>query len=236
MNMRVFENQTFERFYDRNSGVVFSDLEFHGCRFESCAISMTRDPSLRSTVRNVRLINCEEVTCSLHTAIVEDVLIDGLKTSGAAGGLFQTWGAVFKHVVLKGKVRRIMFSPAVAPGLANQDQQQAFDDANAAYYRGVDWALDISEGQFEECEIQNVPAKLIRRDPETQVVVTRSKAAQGEWRKLDLSKTHWPVSLNFFLNRGDKDIVLVAPKRDKKFAALLDGLKKLRYAGVAEPD
>jgi hypothetical protein len=97
-------------------------------------------------------------------------------------------------------------------------------------------AADISQGEFEECEIQSIPAKLVRRDPETQVIVTRAKAARGEWRKLDLSKTHWGVSLNFFLNRGDQDIVLVAPKRDKKFSVLLDGLRMLRDAGVAEPD
>jgi hypothetical protein len=234
--MRVFENETFERFYDRNSGAVFSDLEFRKCRFVSCAISITLDPRLRSTIRNVKLINCEEVTCTLDTAVVENVLVDGLKTSGAAGGLFQTWGAVFKHVTLKGKIRRVMFSPAVAPSVASRDHQQAFDDANAEFYKNIDWAMDVSQGEFEECEIQNVPARLIRRDPETQVIVTRAKAAQGEWRKLDLSKTHWGVSLNFFLNRGDQDIVLVAPKRSKKFAALLNGLKMLRDAGVAEPD
>jgi len=129
-----------------------------------------------------------------------------------------------------------MFSPAVAPGVANRDQQQAFDDANAAYYKTVDWAMDISEGEFEECEIQCIPAHLVKRDPETQVVVTRAKAARGEWRQLDLSKTHWPISLNFLLNRGDQDVVLVAPKRGKKFRDLLAGLKLLRDAGVAEPN
>jgi hypothetical protein len=234
--MKSFENQTFERFYDRNSGKVFSDIEFRNCTFGSCAISMARNPALRSTIRNVRLIGCEEVSCALHTAIVEDVIVDGLKASGSAGGLFQTWGAVFKHVILKGKVRRVMFSPAVALGLATRDEQQAFDDANAAYYKSIDWAMDISQGEFEECEIQSVPAHLIRRDPETQVVVTRAKAARGEWRKLDLSKTHWPISLDFFLKRGDQDVVLVTPKCSKKFRDLLAGLKMLRDAGIAEPD
>jgi hypothetical protein len=161
-------------------------------------------------------------------------LVNGLQTKGLGGGLFQTWGAVFKHVVLTGKIRRVMLSAAVAPGRATADQQQAFDDANAAYYSTVDWSLDISKGEFEECEIQCVPARLIRRDPETQVVIKRAKAAQGEWRKLDLSKTHWHVSLDFFLKRGDADVVLVAPKRNKKFRDLLNGLKMLRDAGVAE--
>jgi len=52
---------------------------------------------------------------------------------------------------------------------------------------------------------------------------------------LDLSKTHWAVSLDLFLKRGDQDVVLVAPKRNKNFLDLLAGLKTLRDAGVAEP-
>lgn len=228
--MNVFEKQVFECFYDSDSGRVFSDFEFRHCRFVSSSISITRKPELRSTVRNVMLIGCEQHGCAIHSAILEDVLVDSFKTNG----LFQTWGAVFKHVSLRGRMGRVMFSPAIAPGMATKAQQQAFDETNAAYYSNVDWALDLREGEFQECEIQCVPARLIRRDPETQVVVTRAKAAQGEWRRLDLSKTHWHVSLQFLLNRGDQDVVLVAPKRNPKFLDLLAGLQLLREAGVAE--
>jgi hypothetical protein len=61
--VKVFEKKTFERFYDQDSGAVFSDLEFRDCVFQSCAISMTQNPRLRSTIRNIKLINCEEVSC-----------------------------------------------------------------------------------------------------------------------------------------------------------------------------
>ncbi len=165
-------------------------------------------------------------------AIIEDVLVEHFKTNG----LFQTWGAVFKHVTLRGKIGRIMISPFVAPGLATPEQQRLFDEANAEYYANVDWALDISEAEFEECDLRRVPAHLVRRDPETQVVVKRENAMRGDWRKLDLSKTHWDTALEFTLKDGDPDIVLVAGKRDRKFRDLVDGLKKLRDAGVAEPD
>lgn len=230
--MRVFEKQEFRSYYDQESGAIFSDLEFRECYFQSSSISITLDPRLRSTVRNMRLIQCEQRGCSLWTPIVEDVLVDGLKTNG----LFQTWGAVFKHVTFRGRLGRIMLSPAVAPGQATEKQQRAFDEANAAYYSTVDWALDITEAEFEEGEIQRVPAHLVRRDPATQVVVKREKAMQGTWRQLDLSKTHWETSLEFLLERGDPDVVLVAPRRHRKYRDLLDGLKALRDAGVAEPD
>jgi hypothetical protein len=81
-----------------------------------------------------------------------------------------------------------------------------------------------------------VPTRLIRRDPETQVIVTREKAIIGKWKELNLSKTYWDTGIQFLLNRGDPDVVLVAPKKNPKFPDLLDGLKMLRDAGVAEPD
>jgi hypothetical protein len=228
---KVFEKQEFESFYDRNSGRTFSDLEFRQCRFVSSGISISRNPRKRSTVRNVRLIQCEVLGCAIDTAIIEDVLVDGLKTNG----LFQTWGAVFKHVTLRGKIDRIMLSPAVAPGVAKPHEQRAFDEANAAYYSTVDWALDISEGIFEECDIRGVPSHFIRRDPATQVIVRREKALQGTWRQLDLSKTYWATAIEGLLEEGDPDVVLVAPKRHPRYLQLLDGLKMLRDVGVAEP-
>lgn len=230
--MRKFEGQEFVQWFDRDTGAVYSDLEFDKCRFESCGISITRDPALRATVRNVHLRRCEQRGSTLRGAIIENVLIDGFKT----GGLFQTWGAVFRHVKLQGKIGRIMISPLVAPGNVAPEEQRAFDEVNERYYADVDWALDISEAEFEECDLRRVPARLVRRDPETQVVVKREAALRGEWRKLDLSETYWANAIDGFLHEGDPDIVLVAGKRQKNFRDLHKGLKLLRSAGVAEPD
>lgn len=228
-----FEKQTFEGFYDGNSARLFCDLEFEQCNFHSSAISITLEPRLRSTVRNVRLTKCELRGCALECAIVQDVLVDGLKTNG----LFQTWAAVFQHVTLKGKIGDVMISPMVAPGRATAEQQRAFDAANEEFYSSVDWALDISEAEFVDCDLRGgIPAKLIRRDPETQVVVTRARVLNGEWRKLDLSETYFEVSLENLLRDGHQEKVLVAPKRNKNFKALLHGIQLLREAGVAEPE
>jgi hypothetical protein len=227
-----FRNQEFRSVYDRDSSRVFEGYEFEECHFVSCALSITLDPAKRTTIRYATLQNCEVRGCSMWAAILEEVVVNGFKTNG----LFQTWGAVFKHVTLKGKIDRVMFSPTVAVSKPDRKHQVLFDEVNAGYYASLDWALDIREGLFGECEIQGVPAHLVIRDPETQVIVTRAKAARGEWRRLDLSKTHWATSLEFFLERGERDVVLVAPKRHKNFKQLVDGLMHLRNAGVAEPD
>jgi hypothetical protein len=227
---KYFSNQELRCVYDRDSSQVFDDYEFEECCFISCALSMTLDSAKRTTIREVTLRNCE--VRALGAAILEEVVVDGLKTHG----LFQTWGTVFKHVTLKGKIDRVMFSPAVAISKPDRKHQPLFDEANADYYASLDWALNIREGLFGECEIQGVPAHLVIRDPETQVIVTRAKAARGEWRRLDLSKTHWATSLDFLLERGEQDVVLVAPRRHRNFKQLLDGLRRLRDAGVAQPD
>src|SRR5713226_8480986 len=151
---KVFENQTFERFYDQDSSKTFADLEFRKCRFSNCAISIIRNPALRSTVRNVKLIDCEMlVACALQAAIVEDVLVDGLKTPHPV----HTWGAVFKHVTLRGKIGRVMTSPRVLISRDEPDVERAFAEANAAYYATVDWALDIREAEVQEIDIRGVP-------------------------------------------------------------------------------
>ncbi|MFC1878302.1 hypothetical protein ACFLZW_00165 [Chloroflexota bacterium] len=229
---KIFQDQEVHRFLDRNSGRVYSDLEFHNCRFIGSAISVTRKPMRRSTVRNVRLVDCEVTGCSVNTAIIENVVVDGLKTHT----LLQTWGAVYNRVVLKGDIGRIMISSVVATGLAKPKQQQAFDKANASYYQTVGWALDISEARFDECDIRGLPSDLIVRDPETQVIIRREKALEGKWRHLDLSKTYWKGWIELFLSSGEPDVILVAPKLSPKFNDWLDGLKLLRDAGVAEPD
>lgn len=228
----IFRDREFASFVDRNSGRIFSDMEFRRCRFRSVAISITGNPHRRSVVRNVNLVQCETLVCTVYPAVFEDVVVDGLKTHQ----LLQTWGAVFKHVTLKGNIDRIMMSPIIRAGWAKPREQCAFDTANAAYYALVDWALDISEGLFMECDIRSVPAHLVRRDPVTQIVIKRDKALSGAWRQLDLSGTYWPTAIEFLLERGDPDVVLVAPKRDPRYGVHLDGPRKLRDAGVAEPD
>jgi hypothetical protein len=236
---QVFVGQTFDSFDDRDSGAVFEDMDFRGCMFQSCLISVTRDPRLRSVVRNVVLVDCEQAGSSVKCAAVEDVVVDGLKTNKG----LMTWAAAFKHVTLRGKIGSILLSDLARPGGQSCEEKratEAFKHANRDYYAHVDWALDISEAEFKiEPDIRGVPARLIRRDPETQVVVTRERALTGVHKDLP-----FPDSLhlwggwidNHFSDQEYDDLVLVAPKRSRQFKDLLEGIKLLRKAGVAEPD
>lgn len=226
--IKVITEREFRSYYDRNSGKTYSDLEFRECHFVSCAISIARAPQHRSTIRNIRLIDCEQHGCALYSAIVEDVLVDGFKTNG----LFQAWGAVYKHVIIRGKIGRVMATQYIISLRNKPKEQKEFDEANDHFYSNVDWALDIREAQFEEAEFKGIPARLILRDPDTQFVLTREKALQGKWREVDLSGTHWSTSIEMFLKRGDEDEVFVAPKRHPRYRSLLAGLWALRDAGI----
>lgn len=83
--------------------------------------------------------------------------------------------------------------------------------------------MDINEAEFIEVDLRCVPGYLIRRVPETQVLIWREKAATETWRRLNLTRTYWPTELEFFLKNGAESIVLVAPKSDREFNDLLEG-------------
>lgn len=101
----------------------------------------------------------------------------------------------------------------------------------------MDWALDISQAEAVELELAGITARLIRRDPETQAVVTRQAALSGEWRGLDRVKgTELGLGIQELLKWGADDIVLVAHRRSRNSKQLLAGIRELRAAGVAEPD
>jgi hypothetical protein len=230
----VYEDREFQPVYDRDSGAVFSDFEFRRCHFLSSALSITQDPSLRSKIRNVKLVKCSQRGCEMNSAILDDVTVDGFECHG----LLQMWGTAFRHVVLRGRIGRLMISSLVDLEDKQPEVQRAFDEANAEFYESVDWALDISQAAFLSFDVtrSRIPAKLVRRDPETQVIVTRKKALSVEWKNLPMNERLWIASLELFIQHDSADVVLAAPKLHPKFSRYLEDLKLLRSAGVAEPD
>jgi hypothetical protein len=106
------------------------------------------------------------------------------------------------------------------------------------FYATVDWALDIREAEFEDFCIRTrgVPAHLVRRDPETQAVIRRDKVLSGKWREMGLSPFTL-FTIKEMIEGGQVADILVAAKRDKKhFKPVMDDIRRLREAGIAEPD
>jgi hypothetical protein len=134
----------------------------------------------------------------------------------------------------------VVFRSRLAPLSNSPALIDAFQRANAIYYQGVDWALDISEAEFSEVDLEGIPGHLIRRDPRTQVRVTRAKALEGRWRTVNLSGTYWAILLEEFANDGSAQssdtVVLAAPKLARNFRTHLGALDTLRAEGIAESD
>jgi hypothetical protein len=228
----VYEKETVRGFSDLDSTRVFQDFEFRRCRFESCHITAWRDPDVRPTVRDVRIERSHQTGCGITGAVLEDVCVNGLETAT----LLQVFGAAFRRVVLRGRINRLMISPLVSPGLLSHMAQRRWDEANAEFYSGCDWALDISEAEFKDFQVDGIPARLIRRDPETQVVVRKKAVANGDWRRLDLRHTTFEIALEDLAKSRYDDTVLVAPKRAQNRDHYLAALRLLREAGIAEDD
>lgn len=225
-------NKTFFKLVDRDSGLLYEDVDFEECVFDNCALSLTKDCSLRSTIRNVCLTNCEIINCGIGPAIFEDVMVDGLKTND----LLILWSPLFRRVIMRGKIGQLKINIAAHYVDRNETMQLPFDNARADFYSTNEWALDISEGIFQEFEMHGVPAKLVRRDPDTQVVITRENAIRSNWRdKISSWNHYWPFVIDLFLEDEEEDMVLVAPKGKpkKKFTELLNGINELCEIGVA---
>jgi len=227
--MDIYKDINYKGFIDEDSMEVFQNMEYNNCSFDNCYISQTENPVYRSMIRNIRLINCVVKNCNTGTAIIEDVMIDNLRTSG----LIQIFGSVFHHVVLKGSIGRIMITNGPVWNLSDE-KMTAFLRENEEYYSKVDWALDISEAEFIECDLRGIPAKLIKRDPDTQMVITREKALKGKWKNISFRDGLYLTAIGMFLDREEDDNILIAPKRARNFADLLYDLNLLREAGIVE--
>jgi hypothetical protein len=178
------------------------------------------------------MVGCSLKSCFVGPALLNEITVDGLKTSDN----HFLRGTVFRHVVLRGHVGKLLCRSQVDMDDATSHIQRTFDVANEVWYRDVDWALDITEADYDELELLSVPALLVRRDPDRQVIVTREKAMRREWESLDLSRTYWPALLDGFLRGGGRDVVLAAPReKSRRWPRLVEGLRLLQAAGIAEP-
>jgi hypothetical protein len=230
----MYVDQEFIDLRAIEGALTLQDITLARCSFLGCSLWSLTDVHRRHCVRNVTLSGCEVIgeSSTVRGAIVEDCTVDGLKT----GGLLHLDGCVFKHVVLRGAIGRVMLTDAIlfSPWLS-QGTTQAYAEANAKYYSTVDWALDISESMPTDLSTRGIPAKLIRRNPETQVMFTRERLLDGRWQQLDLDSVvrYW---LSYLVRNGWADGVFVVPARGTRRRAMMDSMLTLRREGIAEPD
>jgi hypothetical protein len=161
-------------------------VEFRRCTVRTCQSPAQRTLADRPVVRNVSLVRCHIIVSTAGPVVAEDCTIDTITVHRGIWGPQILPGWAFRHVVVRGNVTgSVALLPG--PGWNLGPHGPALDDpfvvANDRYYEDVDWALDISEARFTDIVLgSGIPARLIRRDPATQVVITRTALADGRWR------------------------------------------------------
>jgi hypothetical protein len=222
--MRI-EKQTYLNVKSVGSARTLSGLELVRCEFTGSNLSQFDDPELGLVVQDVTATRCVAARCFLNGVRIEDVVVDGLTTKDG----LRLAGCALRHVTVRGRVGQ-WFVTQPNPTLP-QEVQAAFTEAIVSYYKGVDWALDISEAEFESANLSFVPGDLIRRDPESQFLLRRSAVA-------GIDPASLPGYANTALRRFEETpldcIVAVAPKRSKSYAEVLAHLQELRDRGLAE--
>jgi hypothetical protein len=233
--MQHFEKQEFQNRHDPDVILAFRDCEFVKCKFMGGGFGYRHSPDFaqRTSAANIRIIKCESQKFSIGPALLEDIYVENFR-----GDLVTIWGALFRHVTIKGRCDKLMIH-----GITGQGDIDAGGVGVLPYrvlcdefYASVDWALDIRDAEFDDFSIRTrgVPAHLIRRDPETQAILRREALIEGKWRELGLSAFS-QLTIKEMIAGGQATDVLVAPKRDKKLCAhMLEDIRKLRESGMAD--
>jgi hypothetical protein len=208
------------------SGRTLGSVELDRCVFNGSALAQFDDPDLGLVVRDVTARRCRAIRCSAQGVRFEDVHISGL----AITSLMHLNGCVFKHVTLAGNIGPLMVTP---PNFSlPQDMKDRFTAGIAAYYSGVDWALDISRVAFSDASFYYVPGHLIRRDEQTQFLLHRERVEQ--FGRLERLPTYAQIAARRFESTPFDTLVAVAAKRSKHFAAHKNQLEVLRAEGLAD--
>ncbi|MBT2539178.1 hypothetical protein J7E99_00280 [Streptomyces sp. ISL-44] len=223
------EKQKFQNIKSIGSGRELAGYELVRCEFNGCDLAQFDDPGLGLVVRD---LTAERITVKrsfVDGVRFEDVVIDGL----ALSSLTHLNGCVFRHVTLRGRIGPVMTTP---PNFSlPEEMQAAFAAGIEAYYADADpdadWALDISEAEFEEADLYYVPGHLVRRDPETQFLLHRDRLVGIDVGQLS---TFARIAVDRFESTPFSSIVAVAPRRAGYFAEALAGYEELRALGVAD--
>jgi hypothetical protein len=221
------DGEKFQQARVLGTGRELSGLDLRKVKFETCVLAQHDDPAFGLVVRDVTLTGCAASNCVVDGVRFEDVTVDGLSVKGVQ----QLGGCVFRHVTLKGRIGPLLTVPVnYALPQATRD---AFTAAIQAYYRDVDWALDITEAEFSDADLYMVPGDLIRRDPETQFLLRRDTDQRAKALGIE-PDGYAAIALSRFEATPFDSLVAAAPRRSKDFAEFTADFRPLRDAGLAE--
>ncbi|GHH51402.1 hypothetical protein GCM10009090_13620 [[Pseudomonas] boreopolis] len=214
-----------------DGGSTFEDIGLNGCVFDNCGLSLAKSPEGMTRVKGVVATKCKVVNSEIGPCVFEDVVIDELATNP----ILLIWSSFFRRVRLSGKIGKIGINVPPEAFFTDSKVLHDFSVAREAFYRETDWALDISDAKFVDFRCEGIPLDLIRRDPETQVVIRKSMLPRLEVFERGFRKDFRELyfSLVDFLESPRQEELLVVPLGAPKARrdAWASGIGELRSRG-----
>jgi hypothetical protein len=225
---QVHVERVFEGIRSIGSPIELSDLELVRCRIRRCVLDTTQSPTRRAVLRSILVKDAQVNGCALRGVVIQDCTIDNVTLND----LFIPQACAFAHVTLRRNVGRLLLGSSLSS--VPESVAQQFDAANAMFYKNLDWALDITEAVADELEIRNIPAHLIRRDPDRHFVFRQRTAVQGAKRAQEMGAGVLRVWLEDLATYGPEAAVFAVPDRHPKRGVIEAAIKDLRAQGIAE--
>jgi hypothetical protein len=199
----------------------FGNYRLDRCLFEKCVIGFNSIPfsNKRDVARDCEITDCTVSHCVLGRAIVQSTIVRRL-----AGDMLMCWGTLFDRVRLEGKISPMLLHGRPRVG-ATRAESLGWRRFAAEFYKGVEWALDISDAEFVDFSIRTdaVPLNLVKRDRETQFIVSASSLSKvANIAALGLSEYASTV-IELMREEGCSEALLIAPRGDPR---LFDGVLK----------
>lgn len=231
------KKQIIDELLEENAHV--GNIWFERCNFESNFLSARIETrSKASVIRNVHFDRCLiNKNNSIGYGVFENVLFSNLKTSGVV--FFR--GSLFKESTFKGKCGRIALSSHAtgsavgldARRMLSEKEQEEMNIGAQTYYDKVDWALDISEAEFQDCDLaSSIPAKKVKRNPEIQGIALKDNINMALIEDNEhISYAHKTVLRVW----GKRDTIIVIPTiKNKRLERDMESLRVLREEGIVE--
>ena len=121
------------------------------------------------------MIRIQHHANSAYGAFFDDIDVTDIRGGGRAWSYL--WGCAYRHVILRGWIAGLTFKWQSHFSPQDHRVEKRYQKANQKLYEAVDWAIDVSEAKFTTLQtLSGIPPHLVRRDPTTQFVLTRTSA------------------------------------------------------------
>jgi hypothetical protein len=233
-----FENKRFN-VTDEIKNKTFINCFFHACRL---SVPYNLVPEDRT-----RMIDCVFENCEFNgrsnfqdKGYLQNVLLHNIKNSD----YMRIGGIIFDRVIFKGKFDKWIldsshFGMMVDYQMIGEEESVPLDIYAESEYKNIEWALDISEAEFKECDLRpSIPAHLVKRNKETQILISYKNAIDIKSKNyIELKNYKAQSFFNYTIGSTKKDTIFVAPLRNpKKFKEYMEAFKILREEGIAKLD